>query len=294
MVGPPSFLHHQPFQIGVELLCGGLFHLRGEHRLGMARGEPAAGFGRPSLHEHRAALRPARQVQRPLHLVERAFMVHHPDPVGVGIGPALPVIQHRVVGPTVPQSGNHAHVLLGAFVPFGMRQRPLAAIVLRCRRQPSGDDVPSDPPVRHVIDRGELPSEVERFGVSGGTCGDQANSACGTRQRGERGYRFQPGARRVGHVLPHPQRVSQEHRVEQARLGDLGAFGIVTDIRQRQFRRIRVPPCSLMMTAAMDEKVQMQPRAHDAAMRRWTGVQAMFASLLTFGRSPSIAFPPEP
>ena len=60
---------HQRLQIGVERLRGRLLHVRGEHRLGMPRGEAAAGVGRSGLHKYRPALRAARQVQRPGHLV---------------------------------------------------------------------------------------------------------------------------------------------------------------------------------------------------------------------------------
>ena len=81
LLGRAALGRHQRLQVGVERLRRRLLHMRGEHRLGVPRREAAAGVGRAGLHQHRPALRRARQVQRPGHLVVLALVVDRPDAV---------------------------------------------------------------------------------------------------------------------------------------------------------------------------------------------------------------------
>src|SRR5271165_2527383 len=75
----------------------------GKDGVGMARGKAAAGVGRSRLHQYRPALRAARQVQWPFHLVEIAAMVDRLDALGPGILSAGPIVDDRIRGPAVPQ-----------------------------------------------------------------------------------------------------------------------------------------------------------------------------------------------
>ena len=136
LLGLAPLLRHEPLQIGVELLRGRLLHVRGEHRLGVPRGEPAPDVGRSGLHQHRPALRRARQVQRPGHLVVFALVVDRPDAVGLGVAPAGAVVEHGVLGPAVPQRLDHGHELFALGVAVGVADLPAAAEVARGRRQP--------------------------------------------------------------------------------------------------------------------------------------------------------------
>ena len=147
----------QPLQIGIELLRRLFRHMGGEHRLGVARGKAAAGVGRAGLHQHRPALRAARHVERPSHLVEVAAVVDRPDTVRLGVKPAGPVVGNRVRRPAVPQLIHHRHKFLAAGVPIGMADLANPAVIFRRASQPRGHDVPCRAAVADVIDRGKLP-----------------------------------------------------------------------------------------------------------------------------------------
>src|SRR5437763_213487 len=80
-------------------------------RLGVPRGKAAADVGRSGLDQHRSALRRARQVQRPSHVIVLTLVVDRPDAVHFGIAPAGAVVEHRVLGPAIPQPLDHGHEL---------------------------------------------------------------------------------------------------------------------------------------------------------------------------------------
>src|ERR1700680_377287 len=68
----------------------------------------------PACTSTRRALRAAREVQRPSHLVVLALVVDRPDAVGPRIAAAGAVVDDRVGGPAVPQRLDHGHELLAA------------------------------------------------------------------------------------------------------------------------------------------------------------------------------------
>jgi hypothetical protein len=158
---------------------------------------------------------------RSSHRVVRALVVDRPDPVAPRIPAGLAIIEHRIVCPAVPQGLDHGDEFVGAGIAVGMADRAVVAVVAGRRGQPGGDDVPADPAVADVIQRGELPCEVEWLGVRGRGRGDQADSAGCASQRAECGNRFEPVAGGRFDHLAQRQRVGQEDRVEQAGLGPL-------------------------------------------------------------------------
>ncbi len=201
----------------------------------MPGGEAAAGFRGSRLHVDRPSLWAARHVQWPRDLVVRAGVVQHAQAVDTGVLAAGSVVAHGVVRPTVPQPAHHAHILFRPFIAFGVAEGALVAVVAGGGCQPCGDDVPADSPVGYVVDRGELPSEIEGFGVGGGTGGDEADMGGRAGQCGEGGDWLQPGARGVRDVLAYGQGVGQEDRIEQAGFSLARDVGEVADIGQRQW-----------------------------------------------------------
>ena len=83
------------------------------------------------------------------------------------IAPAGAVVDHRIVGPAVPQRFDHGHELLAAVVAVGVAHLALAAKIIRRRRKPRRDDVPAHTAIADVIQRCKLTREVERLGVGG-------------------------------------------------------------------------------------------------------------------------------
>ncbi len=107
------------------------------------------------------------------------------DALGPGILTAGPVIEFGVICPTIPQALDHRHELLGAFVAIRVADLGVSAVVARGCSQPGGDNVPPDPPATDMIQRRELPCQIERLGVRRGGRGDQANAAGADRQCGQ-------------------------------------------------------------------------------------------------------------
>ena len=75
-----------------------------------------------------------------------------------------------------------------------------AAEIARRGGEPRGDDVPGGAAVADVVDRGELPREVERLGVGRRGRRDQPDPAGRHRHRRQHGDRLEPGARRLRHI----------------------------------------------------------------------------------------------
>ena len=65
---------------------------------------------------------------------------------------ARAIVEHRIVGPAVPQPLDHGHVLFGPFVALGMADLADAAEVAGRLRRPSGDDIPADAAAADVIE----------------------------------------------------------------------------------------------------------------------------------------------
>ena len=262
LVGAAAHFLGQPLEVGVECLRRRLLHMRGEHRLGMARGEAAAGVRRAGLDQHRPPLRAARDVERPGDLVEVAGVVDRPDAVRARVDPALPVVQHGIRRPAVPQALRDLQELLRPGIAFRVADLAGVAVVGGRRRRPGGDDVPADPAAADEIQRGELPGEVVGLGIGGRGRRDQPDAAGRERERAERGDRLQPDAGRALHVLAHGELVRQEDGVEQPGLRAAREILVVADVGERQRRSVGMAPRGFVVTAAVDEEIEVELLFH--------------------------------
>jgi len=93
-----------------------------------------------------------------------------------------------------------------------------------------------------VIQRRELPREVERFRIGGRRRGDQPDPAGRDRHRRQDGDRLEPSARRLRHVLAQRELVGEKNGVEQRSLSPARQILVIADVGQRQRRGSRMPP----------------------------------------------------
>ncbi len=208
------------------------------------------------------SLRTARHVERPGDTVELAAMIDRADAVRPRVPSGGAVVEHRVLAPAVPQSVHDGHEFLGAGIAVLVADLAGIAEIARRRRQPRGHDVPAGPPVADMVDRGELPRQVERLGIGRRAGRDQADTAGRHRQRGQHRDRFEPGARRLRRVLAERELIGEEDRVEFRRFRLARQILVVADVGQRQRRRVRMPPRRLVMAAAVKEQVEVQLARH--------------------------------
>jgi len=185
------------------------------------------------------ALRRTRQGTHPANVELWTAMFDHTNAGGVDVDAAVPIGEHGVGCPTVPELASHGDELLGPLVAVGVIQESAAAEVLPGERVRRGDNVPSRAAVRQVVERGELPCHFERF-VEGGV-----DRACQAEAIGDRGQCRQD-RERVGPahdvevvnataVLTQPQPLGEEEEVEQPALGGLRQVheGVELDLAAR-------------------------------------------------------------
>jgi urease subunit gamma len=91
-------------------------------------------------------------------------------------------------------------------------------------------------PIRSLVERAELSREVVGLGVGGRGRRDQPDVLRRHRECSKCGDRLEPVERRRLDVIPQPQNVGEEDRVEQAGFGLLRHPHAVLDIGERQFR----------------------------------------------------------
>ena len=89
--------------------------------------------------------------------------------------PALDVADEGVVGPAVPQAGDHVVELARAAVALGVLHVLVEAEIQRRVRIGGGDDVPAGAAAADMVERGEAARDVIGL-VEGGRAGrDQAD-----------------------------------------------------------------------------------------------------------------------
>ena len=264
LTGIAALVSNQPFQIVVKGFRRSLFQVSGEHRFGVAGRKPFAGIRRARLHENRPALRRARQVQRTFDLVVLALMTDRPHALRVGVASARSIVENRVIGPAIPQPLDHGHVLFGPLVALGMADLANTAEVAGGLRRPGGDNIPADTAAADVIERAKLPREVIGLGVGGRSGRDQTDALCRHGQRGKRGDRLEPVERCRLDVIPQPQDVGQEDRVEQTGLRPSAPSPRCTEYRSAAVSMIWMPPRGLVMATALDKKIEMHDPFHTA------------------------------
>jgi hypothetical protein len=183
---------------------------------GTASGLRAARY-RTDYPAHRPRSRSVgRRRRRPGHLVVLTRVVDRSDAVRPRITTAVPVVDHRIVGPAVPQRLDHAHELLAARIAVCVAYLARTAEVARCRGKPRRHDVPAHATVADVVQRSELACEIERLGIGGRRRGNHSDPAGRHRHRREHGDGLKPGTRRLVHIIAQRELVGQEDRIEQA------------------------------------------------------------------------------
>jgi len=234
---PCALLHRRD-----EGTRGGEVVLRREDQLGEAGGEPHARLRGAGLHEHRVALRRARDVERSEHREVLALVRDPVDPAGVEIEAGLRVGDDRLRIPAVPQLEHDLDELLRdpvARVVLGVRPR---AEVRRGGRDHRGDDVPTGPAVADVIERRELAGDRVRVVVGGRGGADQPDPLRAAGQAREQRHGVEPLLHVVLGRRPEGEEISDEDRIELPRLGDRGKPSEVVElVRGRRIGSRRAP-----------------------------------------------------
>src|SRR5690606_20292524 len=169
----------------------------GEDRLGMGGSKAPPGRRRTRLDEDGPALGWPGDVQGAAHLVPAPDVVDAPDARRLGVAARAAIVANGIVGPAVPELGDDLYEFGRALVALGMRDLVVIAEVRPCARDPGGDDVPADPTVADVIERGELAREIVRLGIGRRGGGDEAEPLRDAGEGRKRRQRLKPAARVV-------------------------------------------------------------------------------------------------
>lgn len=265
-----------------------------EHHLGPAGGEVLAVRGGARLDEHGVTLGRTGHVERTAHREVLALVVEDVQPVGLEVAPGLLVVPERVVVPAVPQAGDDLHELPGPVVARGVVGLGVAVEVLRLGVRHRGDDVPGSPAGAEVIDRGELPRDVERLVVRRRR-GRRETDVRGV--HGEGGQQRQrveleeaaPSAQLVGVPVrgadAHP--VGDEEHVELAALGGVQELAVVSEVQAAVRAGRGVPPGGDVVTGGQEEGSQTERTACHAHSRSPVSLQVRsFGSRRTLDQEP--------
>src|SRR5918994_6619782 len=116
MLGRTPMLHHALFEAVIRRLGGtGFLHHR-EDEIGGTRREFLAWGRAAGLNDYRITLRAARNVERPLHGKEAAFVVERAHLRGIHEGPGGLVRQQSVLIKTVPKATYHVDEFVGDLI----------------------------------------------------------------------------------------------------------------------------------------------------------------------------------
>ena len=143
MVARAAKLFHAALHVGIECPADGDVALRGEHRLGGFGRELAAGIGRAGLHDHRPALDRAGDIERAAHREIFALVIEHMHFRRIEEDAVLDVADESIVGPAIPQPGDHVVELARAAIAFAMLHMLVEAEIERRVGIGGGDDVPA-------------------------------------------------------------------------------------------------------------------------------------------------------
>ena len=216
-----------------------------EHHIGGRRRHVLALLGGAGLHDHRIALRRARNVDRSAHREMLALVVEYVNFCRIEEDARRLVAHEGVVLPAVPQPAHHLDEFRGAAIALVIVGRRVVVEILCLHRRYRGDDVPAGTAAAQMVERGELPRDVKRLAVGGRERGDKADALCRHRQGGEQRDRLK--ARGVGKpaerarrfvVLANSDRVGKEDHVELSSLGGLRDLDGVLDVRAAIGRNI--------------------------------------------------------
>src|SRR4029077_3234427 len=108
-----------------------------------------------------------------------------------------------------------------------------------------------------VIERGKLTCQIVGLGIGGRAGGNQPDAAGRHGHGRKRRDRLQPVEWRALDVVPEAQDVGEKNRIKKTGFRLLRQLRRIADVGQRQPGGFRVPPCGLMMSAALDEKIDV-------------------------------------
>ena len=109
-----------------------------------------------------------------------------------------------------------------------------------------------------MVQRGELPRQVERLRIGRRSGGDQADPLRHGGQGREQGERLQATLDGVLRLIEQGEDIGEEQAVQQPGLGGAGDLAVVVDIRQSLTGGRGVPPGGLMVSTGVDEDVQVK------------------------------------
>src|SRR2546427_12778137 len=101
--------------------------MQGERRVGVFGQKRAAVGGVPRLQQDGMALRRARQSTHPANVELWPAMFDHTNSAGVDVDAAVPVGEHGVGSPAIPELAGHGDELLGSLVAVGVVEESAAA-----------------------------------------------------------------------------------------------------------------------------------------------------------------------
>ena len=174
MLGRAAGFRHAAFHVGIEFAAGGDVARRREHRFGGFGRKLAAGIRGAGLHDHRPALHRTRDIERPAHRQIRPLVIEHMQLVGIEIEAACRVADERVVGPRIPQPGDHVVELARAAVALAVLHVIVHAEIQRRVGIGRRDDIPAGAAAAEMIERGETPGDVIGRVEGGRAGGDEA------------------------------------------------------------------------------------------------------------------------
>jgi len=103
--------------------------MQGERRVGVFGQERPTVGGVPRLQQDGMALRRTRQGTHPANVELRPAMFDHTNTGGVDVDAVVPIGEHGVGCPAVPELASHGDEFLGPFVAVGVIQESTAAEV---------------------------------------------------------------------------------------------------------------------------------------------------------------------
>ena len=219
MIAVAAELFHAAFDVGIERLADFQIALRGEHRFGGFRRKLAAGIRGAGLHDHRPALDRPGDIDRALHREIFALVIEHMHLRRLEEDAVLDVAHPGIVGPAVPQPGDHVVELARPAIALAVLHVLLEAEIERRVGIGGGDDVPAGTAAGNPIERGKAPGDVIRRIEGGRAGGDEADPLGGLRQRRQQGERLERGRgvaalERIHRHVEHGHMVGHEERVE--------------------------------------------------------------------------------
>lgn len=164
-----------------------------ENAIGDPRGQRLAGLGGARLHHDRASLRRAQYIQRPPHLEMRASMIEEPHLRGVEALSGRLVVDHRAIGPAIPQARHDVEEFVGPVVAVIVLHVAVEAEILGLGFRLGGDEVPAAAPAADLIQCREASGDVVGLVIGRRSGGDEPDARGDGGERGQERHRLETG-----------------------------------------------------------------------------------------------------